>query len=468
MTPGGVNAGGRLDRLPIARFHYRVFSLIGAGLFVDGFEIFIASSILGALVQSGWSDLNHNAAFISATFAGMMVGAWFAGLAGDRFGRKFAYQVNLLIFAASALAAAASPSMNWLIAARFVMGIGLGAEVVVGYVLLSEFVPPQRRGRWGAALATCTNGALFAATITSWVIIPHFGWRWMFIICAIGAVIVWALRRTLPESPRWLEARGRSREAEVVLSAIEREIAASHSLPPPPHQPTPARPDVNVAQLFSPALITRTIVGCTLLIGLNMAVYGFIVWLPTFFVKQGINLSSSLGYTMLMTLGSPFGSLAGMYVGEKLNRKPSLVGLSVVAAVLGLAYPIFLNPVAFIIIGWALVFTVAMMNALAWSLYVPELFPTELRMRGAGVCNTAGRLMSIVSPYIVVPLWTSFGTTGVVAFMASLLLLQAAVVAVLGIETRQRPLEDLRPEAMNAAEALDADTLQPALPQDRS
>ena len=84
MTPGGVNAGGRLDRLPIARFHYRVFSLIGAGLFVDGFEIFIASSILGALVQSGWSDLNHNAAFISATFAGMMVGAWFAGLAGDR------------------------------------------------------------------------------------------------------------------------------------------------------------------------------------------------------------------------------------------------------------------------------------------------------------------------------------------------------------------------------------------------
>jgi putative MFS transporter len=171
---------------------------------------------------------------------------------------------------------------------------------------------------------------------------------------------------------------------------------------------------------------------------------------------------------MLMTLGSPFGSLAGMYVGERFNRKPSLVGLSVAAAVLGLAYPIFINPVAFITIGWALVFTVAMMNALAWSLYVPELFPTELRMRGAGVCNTAGRLMSLVSPYIVVQLWTSFGTAGVVAVMASLLLLQAVVIAVLGIETRKRPLEDLRPAAMNAAEALDADTLQPALPQDRS
>ena len=122
MTSSGVNAGGRLDRLPIARFHYRVFSLIGAGLFVDGFEIFLAGSILGALVQSGWSDLAHNARFISATFVGMLLGAWVAGLAGDRFGRKFSYQANLLIFGISALAASAAPSMDWLIAARFVMG----------------------------------------------------------------------------------------------------------------------------------------------------------------------------------------------------------------------------------------------------------------------------------------------------------------------------------------------------------
>src|ERR1700744_1562876 len=114
MSSTGVNAGGRLDRLPIARFHYRVFSLIGAGLFVDGFEIFLAGSILGALVQSGWSDLAHNARFISANFVGMLVGAWLAGLTGDRFGRKFAYQANLLIFGISALAAAAAPSMNWL------------------------------------------------------------------------------------------------------------------------------------------------------------------------------------------------------------------------------------------------------------------------------------------------------------------------------------------------------------------
>jgi len=179
-------------------------------------------------------------------------------------------------------------------------------------------------------------------------------------------------------------------------------------------------------------------------------VYGFIAWIPTFFVKQGINLSSSLGYTMLMTLGSPLGTLTAMWVGEKIDRKPSMVALSLAAAGLGLIYPMFINPTAFVVIGFLLVFTVAMMLALAWGLYIPELFPTELRMRGAGICNTAGRLMSIVTPFVVVELFTRFGVTGVVSAVAGLLVLQAAVVALLGIETRNRPLEELRPELIGA------------------
>jgi putative MFS transporter len=471
MTSSGVNAGGRLDRLPISRFHYRTFALIGGGLFIDGFEIFLAGSVLGALVQSGWADLAHSARFISATFVGMLIGAWLAGLAGDRFGRKFAYQINLLIFGLSAFAAAVAPSMDWLIAARFVMGLGLGAEIVVGYVVLSEFVPPQQRGRWGAALATCTNGALFVSTLVSWAVIPLVGWRWMFALCGVGAMLVWFLRRSLPESPRWLESEGRNEEAEAVLSGIEQEIAATKPLPPASYQPTPVRPDVRFTQLFSRALIARTIVGCMVLVGLNAAVYGFIAWIPTFFVKQGINLSSSLGYTMLMTLGSPLGTLAGMWVGERIDRKPSLILLSLAAAVLGLLYPVFINPTAFVAIGFLLVFTVAMMLALAWGLYIPELFPTELRMRGSGICNTAGRLMSIVTPFFVVELFTRFGVTGVVAAIAGLLVLQAIVVAVLGIETRKQPLESLRPEVMQASPdgILDSGKkgLRPSLPNDR-
>jgi len=144
-----VNAGARLDRLPVSSFHYNLLGLIAAGMFLDGFDIYLQGGVLASLVASGWSTPAMNANFISATFAGMVIGASLAGMAGDHFGRRFAYQVNLLVFGLASLAGAAAVSMSWLIAARLVMGIGLGAEIVVGYVTISEFVPPGNRGRWG-------------------------------------------------------------------------------------------------------------------------------------------------------------------------------------------------------------------------------------------------------------------------------------------------------------------------------
>ena len=236
MALGPVNSGGRLDRLPISAFHYRVLGLVGAGMFLDAFEIYLAGGVLAALVKSGWSDLAHNGWFISTTFAGMVVGAWFAGVFGDRYGRRFSYQLNLLIFGLASLAGAAAPSIEWLIVARFVMGIGLGAEIVVGYVTLSEFVPPLQRGRWGSALSAITNSALFFSAFGGLLIIPSFGWRWMFVITGIGALVVWYLRRALPESPRWLESKGHPEEAELLglyegVALTERNSDYAGSLP---------------------------------------------------------------------------------------------------------------------------------------------------------------------------------------------------------------------------------------------
>src|SRR5579875_2861031 len=124
-----LNAAQRLDRLPISSFHWRILRLIGYGMFLDAFDVYLAGGVLGALVKEGWSDLSSNGKFISATFAGMVIGAWLAGVLGDRYGRRFSYQFNLLVFGLASLAGAAAPSMGWLIAARFVMGIGLGAEI---------------------------------------------------------------------------------------------------------------------------------------------------------------------------------------------------------------------------------------------------------------------------------------------------------------------------------------------------
>ncbi len=448
-----INAGARLDRLPIASFHYRVLGLIAAGMFLDAFEIYLQSSVLATLVAEKWSTPALNANFISVTFAGMVVGAWLAGVLGDRFGRRYSYQVNLLVFGLASLAGAAAPSMSWLIAARFVMGLGLGAEIVVGYVALSEFVPPKSRGRWGTALAVITNSSLFVSALVGRVVIPNWGWRWMFVIVGVGAMIVWYLRKSMPESPRWLEAKGRAEEAERVLAAIEQEVARGEKLPPVAPAPVPLLNRPSLATLFSEGLISRTITGSMLLIALNTAIYGFIAFLPTFMVKQGMNIVTSLDYTTIMSLGGPVGALIGMWLGDRVGRKPCIIVGAVLAILFGALYPTIGDPTLLTLVGFLLVTSVYVLVAIAWGLYVPELFPTEVRMRGAGFCNTAGRLMTILTPQLAVPLFAAFGIVGVIAMVAVLLAAQGLLVAFFGIETKERSLEALVPSAGRTAAA---------------
>src|ERR1700742_3626359 len=150
-----VNAGGRLDRLPIGPFHRRILILIGIGMFFDGFDIYLAGTVLGVTLKTGFSTLPQNAAFISATFVGMMLGSFGTGFLGDRYGRRFTYQFNLLVFGVASLAAAFAPNMTVLIACRFVMGLGLGAENVVGYATITEFVPARTRGKWSGFTTVC-------------------------------------------------------------------------------------------------------------------------------------------------------------------------------------------------------------------------------------------------------------------------------------------------------------------------
>ena len=401
--------------------------------------------VLAALVKSGWSDLAHNGWFISITFAGMVVGAWFAGVFGDRYGRRFSYQLNLLIFGLASLAAAAAPSIDWLITARFVMGLGLGAEIVVGYVTLSEFVPPLQRGRWGSALAAVTNSALFFSAFGGLLIIPSIGWRWMFVIAGVGALIVWYLRRALPESPRWLESKGRAEDAERVLSAIEAEVSRGAPLPPAADQPASIFPHRSIAALFEAGMLSRTIVGqsrshCDQHRHLRIH-------------RLASDLHDQAGHEHrliarihdLMSFGGPVGALAGMWLGDRAGRKPVLVGFSLATIALGFAYPYAATDTLLTIVGFALVTCVYVMVAVAWALYVPELFPTEIRMRGVGFCNTMGRLMTIITPQVVPVIFVSAGVVGVVTMLAALLLIQAIAVAFFGIETRRRSLEALRP-----------------------
>ena len=438
-----VNAGARLDRLPMSAFHRRVMWLIGIGMFFDGFDIYVASTVLGATLHSGFSTLPQNALFVSMTFLGMTIGSFATGFLGDKFGRRFTYQANLMIFGVASLASAFAPNMLFLIICRFVMGVGLGAENVVGYSTLTEFVPPKARGRLQGIMAVFVVTGLPISALAGFTLVPLLGWRVMFILGGLGSIGVWYARKKLPESPRWLAATGRDQEAEALLQSIETEVAAEKGPLPAPSS-APARTFSRAfGSMFSPELLPRVLVGCLLLIVINTLLYGFITWLPTFFVKQGLTITKSLGFTLVMALGAPIGSGIGALTADHWGRKNTIIAASVTAIGFGAIYPFVAQPAFIMLIGFCLTVPIYVLVALLFGIYVPELFPTEIRLRASGVCNTFGRGATIATPYAVVALFSNYGVTGVMALMITLLVLQIIAVAVWGIEPKGRGLEDV-------------------------
>lgn len=436
-------AAQRLDRLPESSFHRRMAMMIGAGLFFDAFDLYMASGIMVALTSSGWSTMAGNANFASAGALGTLLGAVFAGWAGDRFGRKSTFQFNLILFGLTSVAAAFAPSMPWLVFFRFVMGIGLGAEIVVGYSTISEFVPPAKRGKWGAVLFFLATSALLASNLVSYVIIPTLGWRWMFGIAGVGGLLVWVLRQKMPESPRWLESVGRHAEASKILDQIEAEIVreTGQPLPVPVEVPVIADSTFRFIDLFKPPLLRSTFLAVTLNVVALASLYGFIIWLPTFLVKQGLSMSASLGHTALMSCGSLAGVLLAGQVTDKWSRKKWIVLSSIGTMLLGWAYANAGSLTATTVVG-VLFMTVSYFGStMGFSTYVPEIFPTRVRLRGAGIGSVSGRAASIFAPQAVAVLYASNGVNGVIYTVMALCLAQAIILSMFGIETTRRSLD---------------------------
>ena len=444
-----VNAGARLDRLPVSSFHYRIFWLIGAGMFFDGYDLYVGGSMLGAAVHSHFSTLSQTQWFVSLTFVGMTIGSLLAGFLGDHYGRRFTYQFNLMIFGLASLLAAFVQDMDQLIALRFVMGLGLGAEIVVGYSTMTEFAPPATRGKWLSFMAFIVVAGYPVTAILGTLIIPGFGWRPMFVVAGIGALVVWYLRKRLPESPRWLEAQGRHAEAEALLREIEREVAPEGGLPPP--TPVETGPVWTLGALFSPSLLPRLVVGCVVLITANTLIFGFVNWIPTFFVQQGLSLTKSFAYALVIALGSPFGCAIGAFFADRFGRRRCIIGASLMTIVFGGLYPFVAATWLLLGVGFLLIVGIYILTAILYGAYTSELFPTEIRLRANGFCNMLGRGVTIVTPLIVIALFRTYGVGGVLGLMIGLLVLQIAVVAAWGPEPARRGLETLDPEAGAAA-----------------
>jgi len=232
------------------------------------------------------------------------------------------------------------------------------------------------------------------------------------------------------------------------MKAIETEASAGQKLPPLV-VPAPVRL-VAASELAKPPLLQRMIVGSWVLISINTLIFGFVLFLPQFFLRQGLTITNSLAYTVVLSAGSLVGCAVGAYTSDAIGRRASIIGASIVTIVAGYIYARFnaaSDPAIILIVGFILIVAIYVQTAILYGVYPPELFPTEIRLRANGICNMFGRGATVVSPFIVGALIASSGLPGVVWLMIAVVVIQILVVWAWGVETRSRGLEDVAAKA---------------------
>ncbi|WP_063712851.1 MFS transporter [Sciscionella marina] len=440
MRSDSAEIAANLDRLPVGPWHRRVVALMGIGTFFNFFEVGLGS-LLVTLIPSAWADTTlAKSMVIGSAFAGELIGALVLAPLSDQFGRRRMFQINLLAYAGFSLLCTLSPSFAVFVLLRVIVGIGLGAELVLVDTYLAELVPAARRG---LLIGVCYFIGWLALPVSALLAanLPHVlagleSWRWLLIISALGAVLVWFTRRGLSESPRWLAAKGRRAEALAVLRKIGGDVP-------------PAEPDSisTVDPQDRPKLLRRPLLGRTLLACLiwacqTIGVLGFSSIAPLVLIHKGFSVLHSLGYTAATASGYPIGAALVVLFAERFQRKHLLVISSVLVAASGALFGFTSSAWLVVLAGTALnVFNVIMGN-LSHS-YTPELFPTSVRSTAAGRTYSLSRLVSAVFPFITLPFLYAFGAGALFGVCAILILAMSIGVALFGPRTNARQLDTI-------------------------
>lgn len=456
----------RLDDLPFTTEHRRLLVGSGVGWALDAMDVGLVSFILAQLAVT-WSATPGELSWIaSAGFVGMAIGAGLGGLLADRIGRRSVFAITLLVYGVATGISALAWSVGVLLVLRFVVGLGLGAELPVASTLVSEFAPPRIRGRVIVLLEAFWAVGWTVAAVIGFFVVPagDNGWRWALALGAIPALYAAVVRMGLPESVRFLEARGRHEEAERTVRRFERARPLGRPEPVPalrpagPDGPAPsgvartapaAAPGLvsaagtapgGVAALWSAALRRRTAALWLVWFAVNFAYYGAFIWLPTLLVADGFSLVRSFGYTLIITLAQLPGYAAAALLVEVWGRRATLAtflaGSAAAAAVFAGA-----SSVPMVLAGGCLL---SFFNLGAWgALYAAtaECYPTALRATGSGWAAGIGRIASVLAP-LAVPQIREWGGTPLLFGIFGAVFLLAAAGALALPERRARSLED--------------------------
>jgi putative MFS transporter len=447
----------RLDRLPPSRHLWNLVLLLSLGAFFEIYDLLMTGYVSPGLFRSGAFTEGHGAlfglsdqaAFASITFAGLWVGTLWLGSVADRFGRRVIFTSALLVYAIATFVMAMQSTATGIFIWRFIAGVGIGCEMVTIDTYICELVPKSVRGRAFAV----SQGIMFCAVpvvaLLSWLLLPYSplgveGWRWVALFPALGAVLVWWIRRHLPESPRWLANQGKIDAAMRITAAMEERVAQElgRELPQParPAQlPGPA-PTAGLRELFRPPYRRRTLMLIVFHLFQAIGFYGFGNWVPKLISSQGITITNSLEYAFIIAMVYPVGPFVFTSIADRFERKWQIVASAAGTAVFGLLFARQTTPALLIVFGVLITLSNNLLSY-AYHAYQTELFPTHIRARAVGFVYSFSRLSTIFTSFMIAFVLQRSGTNGVCVFIASSMVVVALAIGLFGPRTRDLGLE---------------------------
>ena len=438
----------RLERLPTSWWQVKARIIVGVATFFDAFDALAIASVLPVIVPLWKLTPPEIGVMISAGFLGQLLGALLFGWIAERYGRMNAMVGSIALFAVMSLACALAWDYRSLLVLRTIQGIGLGGEVPVAAVFISELAKAQGRGRFVLLYELVFPVGLVAASLVGLWVVLHLGWQYMFVIGALPALLALVLRSLLPESPRWLAVRGRNAEAEAGMSLIETETQKATGQPLPPVKPVVSTSDKGASwsDLFGPFYLRRTLVVWVIWFAAYFVNYGLTIWLPTLYrTVFKLPLDVSLRYGLITQavglLGTLICALAIDHVGRRLWFAVSFAAATpALAAVALLPAPSAEQVLTFMTIAY---FFISSINIGVY-LYTPELYPTRVRALGVGAATAWLRFASMIGP-TVVGMMLAGGLPSVFVTFAIVAAIAAVITGVFAVETKGRVLEEASP-----------------------
>ncbi|MGA8870978.1 MAG: MFS transporter [Candidatus Acidiferrales bacterium] len=468
MIPAGQTAirgeaaliSARLDRLPTTRYIWKLVLLLSLGGCFEFYDLFLMTYIGPGLVRSGFFSaasvslfgLTGLASFVAATFAGLFIGTLAFGFAADRLGRRTIFTYSLLWYTVVSIVMACQASTRGILLWRVITGIGIGVELVTIDTYIAELMPKNVRGRAFAVNQVVQFTAIPLVAFISWLLVPLSpfgidGWRWVVLLGSVGAIFVWYIRRAIPESPRWLIARGRIAEAERTVANMEDQVAAELRAALPPAVPEvsvemPQSARVEFVQIFRPPYLRRTLMLMVFHFAQTVGYYGFASWVPTLLIAAGIRTTASLQYSFVIAISAPLGPLLIRGIADRFERKWQIVWSAACIAVFGLVFAGQKQPVLLILLGVLLTCSNNWMSV-AFHAYQAELFPTPVRAQAVGFVYSWSRFSAIFTSLMIGFFLQRYGVGGVFAFIAASMLVVVLAIGIFGPRTRGLALESI-------------------------